>query len=302
MDKEQARFVLRSFRPDGEDAGDPDFTEALRLALENRELGEWLAHERAFDASFATALGAVDLPPNLRDDILACLAVERGDFPQAEDAGDASWIGALASIQPPPGLRDELLAAMDRTVNHTLDKPAPAKISLFRRFAVPLAAAAGIVLAVVVTRQQEQPTQVIAKSNRIPLEVVQAGFVKTFESPEFALEEMNPQHGILVSHLRSEKLPCPGWMPPGLEKVAGLGCRELVIDGKRGSLICFNRGEGGMVHMIIFLSKDLEGDFPDASHPAFARNGDWSTACWQRDGKVYMLMGQTSEKEISGLF
>ncbi len=302
MDKEQARFVLRSFRPDGADAGDPDFAEALKLALENRELGEWLAHERAFDASFAQALGAVDLPSNLRDDILACLAVERGDFPQAEDTADASWIGALASIQPPAGLRDELLAAMDRTVVRTVEKIAPRKISLFRRLAVPLAAAAGIALAVIVTRQEQQAPQVIAKSGRLPLEVVQAGFVKTFESPQFALEEKNPQHGVLVSHLRSEKLPCPNWLPPGLEKAAGLGCRELVIDGKRGSLICFNRGDQGVVHLIIFLRQDLEGDFPEASHPAFATNGDWSNACWQRDGKVYVLMGQTPETEISGLF
>ncbi len=298
MDKEQARFVLRSFRPDGADAGDPDFAEALKVALENRELGEWLAHERAFDASFSQALGTVDLPSNLRDDILACLAVERGDFPQAEDAGDASWIGALASIQAPTGLRDELLAAMDRTT----EKAAPRKIPQFLRFAVPLAAAAGIALAVFVTRPGEQPSQVIAQSGRIPLDVVQAGFVKTFESPQFALEEENPQHGVLVSHLRSEKLPCPNWLPPGLEKAAGLGCRELIIDGKRGSLICFNRGKNGLVHLIIFFRNDLEGDFPEASHPVFATAGDWSTACWQRDGKVYVLMGQTPEQEISGLF
>jgi hypothetical protein len=298
MDKEQARFVLRSFRPDGADAGDSDFAEALKLALENRELGEWLAHERAFDAAFATALGSVDLPSNLREDILACLAVERGDFPQAEDTGDASWIGALASIQPPSGLRDELLAAMDRTAK----KVAPAKVSIFRRLAIPLAAAAGIALAVIVTRHGNQAPQVIVASDRIPLEAVQAGFVKTFESPQFALEEQNPRHNVLVNHLRNEQLPCPNWMPPGLEKVAGLGCRELVIDGKRGSLICFNRGENGLVHLIIFLSKDVAGDFPDASNPRFAKFGDWSSACWERDGKVFVLMGETAEREINALF
>ncbi len=80
MDNEQARFILRSFRPDGADAGDPDFAEALKLAMENRELGEWLASERAFDAEFANALGTVDLPENLREDIMACLAAERGTF------------------------------------------------------------------------------------------------------------------------------------------------------------------------------------------------------------------------------
>ena len=116
MDKEQARFILRSFRPDGADSSDADFAEALKLAMENRELGEWLAHERAFDAAFATALGSVQLPENLREDILACLAVERGDFPQADDSTDAEWIGILATVKPPPELRGRILAAMDRTV------------------------------------------------------------------------------------------------------------------------------------------------------------------------------------------
>ena len=84
MDKEQARFILRSFRPDGADVDDKDFAEALALATENRELGEWLADERAFDAAFAKALSSVELPETLRQDILGCLAGERGDFPQAE--------------------------------------------------------------------------------------------------------------------------------------------------------------------------------------------------------------------------
>ncbi len=297
MDKETARFILRSFRPDGADSGDPDFAEALKLAMENRELGEWLAHERAFDAAFAQALGSVDLPENLREDILAGLAVERGDFPQAEDSTDAAWIGALASIQAPVGLRDEVLAAMHRSVGN----PRASRVSRFRRFAMPVAAAAGIALALLVTRQERHGNPV-AQINRIPVEAVQAGFLKTFESPKFALEQENPHSTQLINHLRAEKLPCPGWLPPGLENVPGLGCRELIIDGKRGSLLCFNRGADGLVHLIIFMREDLKGNFRSSTHPEFARNGDWSSACWERGGKVFVLMGKAPEEEISGLF
>ena len=57
MDKEQAKFILQSFRPDGADASDADFAEALEFAARDRELGEWLASERAADAQFANALG-----------------------------------------------------------------------------------------------------------------------------------------------------------------------------------------------------------------------------------------------------
>ncbi len=53
MDKEEARFILRCFRPDGADAENPDFAQALGWAAKDRELGEWLARERACDAGFA---------------------------------------------------------------------------------------------------------------------------------------------------------------------------------------------------------------------------------------------------------
>ena len=268
MDKEQARFILRSFRPDGADAGDPDFAEALKLATENRELGEWLASERAFDAAFAGALVTVDLPEHLREDILACLATERGDFPQAEDGNDAAWIGALASIQPPANLRDSVLAAMDRTA---MQENAPVSVSIFRRVAIPLAAAAGIALAFLMTRPAE-PTGAVVTNRTLPIEVVQAGFVQTFESPAFALEEKRDDQQVLVRHLRERKLPCPGKLPPGLQKVKGLGCRELVIDDKRGSLVCFQAGENGVIHMVIFRREDVSGDFPAIDHPAFCQS------------------------------
>ena len=298
MDKEQARFILRSFRPDGADAEDQDFAEALKLALENRELGEWLASERAFDAAFSKALADVDLPGHLREDILACLAAERGDFPQAEDSNDATWIGALASIHPPANLRDDVLAAMDRT--KAAEPVAKGKISIFRRAAIPLAAAAGIALAFLVTRPAK-PISPVA-SNRIPIDAVQAGFIRTIESPKFDLEEKNPQHVTLIQHLKERDLPCPSCLPPGLGNVEGLGCRELVIDGKRGSLICFKRGDGGVVHMVIFLRQDLEGSFPDIAHPEFAKNGKWSTARWQHGDKVFLLMGTCRPDKLTALF
>lgn len=295
MDKEQARFILRSFRPDGADAGDLDFAEALKLAVENRELGEWLAGERAFDAAFASALGAVDLPGHLREDIFACLAGERGDFPQAEDMNDAAWIGALASIQPPTSLRDEVLAAMDRTGNR--DR---VKISIFRRAAIPLAAAAGIALAFFITRSASPMSAV--KSGIVPISAVQAGFIRTFESPLFSLDEKREDQDVLVKHLQERELPCPCCLPPGLRNVKGIGCRELVIDGKRGSLICFDERENGVVHVVIFRREDVSGELPQMSHPAFAQSGNWATARWQDGENVFLLMSHTEVSKLTALF
>ena len=150
MDKEKARFILRSFRPDGEDVGDRDFAEALALAAEDRELGEWLAGERSLDAAFAKSLCSVEIPETLRQDILGCLAGERGDFPQAKDAEDAAWIGALASIEPPPMLRQNVLTAMERSVRDSRPKKA-----VWMRAMMPLAAAAGVALAFFLTRPND---------------------------------------------------------------------------------------------------------------------------------------------------
>jgi hypothetical protein len=296
MDKEQARFILRSFRPDGADVNDKDFAEALALAMENRDLGEWLADERAFDAAFARALSSVKLPETLREDILGCLAGERGDFPQAEDSRDAALIGALASIQPPPALREEIIAAMDRTaIAVRNDKP------FWKRFAVPLAAAAGVALAFLLTREDNSPNR-LAADGPLPVDVVQAGFIRTFESPLFSLDEQRENHQELIDSLKSRKLPCPGCLPPGLVNVKSIGCRELVIDGKSGSLICFDETVNGIVHLVIFRREDVCGELPEREHPEFAQKGHWAAARWEDDRNVFILIGATDVRKLATLF
>jgi hypothetical protein len=70
MNKEQARFILRCFRPDETDAEFPEFNEALALAAKDRELGEWLACERSMDSVFARALESVAIPCILRQELV----------------------------------------------------------------------------------------------------------------------------------------------------------------------------------------------------------------------------------------
>lgn len=295
MDKEQARFVLRSFRPDGADVDDHDFTDALALAAANRELGEWLAKERSLDAAFANALSSVELPGTLREDILGCLAGARGDFPQAEDDRDAAMIGALASIHPPGALRKEILAAMDRTARGKIEKRV-----FWKRLTMPLAAAAGIALAFLLTRRNDAP--LVVKNAPLPADLVQAGFIRTFESPLFSLDEKREDDRLLIANLKSRSLPSPCCLPPGLAHVKGIGCRELVIDGKRGSLICFDEREAGVVHLVIFRREDVSGSFPGPSHPDLNKKGCWASARWENHGNVYILIGNTDVEKLAALF
>lgn len=294
MDKERAKFILTSFRPDGADAANPDFAEALATAMENRDLGEWFAQERAFDGAFAEALAAVQLPENLRDEVIACLAIERGDFPQAEDADDALLVGAMASIMPPPQLRDRIIQAMD----HTAASPREAR-SFWRKFAIPLAAAAGIVFAFLMARPDED--SLVANNAKVRPEVIEASFIKTVSAPDFSLEIMGEDTQLLIAHLKNKQLPYPTSLPARLEALKGKGCRELNIDGRRGSLICYNLGKDGLIHLITFLRNDLEADSL-SNKPRFSRQGEWASAQWQDGQRVYLLMKKTEVATLAEYF
>ncbi len=71
MTEQEARFILQSYRPGGEDKDDPQFAEALREAERNPELARWLAEEQAFDCAVAAQLGALPAPFGLKTRILA---------------------------------------------------------------------------------------------------------------------------------------------------------------------------------------------------------------------------------------
>lgn len=308
MDKEEARFILRCFRPDGADAGNPDFAEALAWAAKDRELGEWLAHERSQDADFATALNAVTIPTDLREEILAGLALERGDLTPRPDAFDTSLIGAMASIHPPAGLRCEILAAMQRTA-------APRRSWRWTwQWGAPLAAAAGIAFAFIASRPDAVatdqgtladatpaeetrvtlPQELPQTGGAIPISIskVETGFISTYEDPGFTLDLKNPDHHALFEHLKSAKLPCPNaCLPKGLKDVPGLGCRELKIDGKRGALVCFKQ-EDDLVHLVAFKRCDVKCRLPKKGEPDITKHGKWSVARWADDEWVYVLMGE----------
>lgn len=66
MDKQEARLLLQSYRPDGQDASDPAFAEALALASQDAELGRWLESECALDKVIGQRLREFPVPPDLR--------------------------------------------------------------------------------------------------------------------------------------------------------------------------------------------------------------------------------------------
>ena len=306
MDKEQARFILRSFRPDGEDAHDPEFAAALQLATQDRELGEWFARERATDAGFSKALGSLEIPETLRNEILDALAWQRGDMPHAESPDDDAWTRALATITPPPGMRESILAAM-----HACAPDRKTPFPAWKKFGIPAAAAAAVAVAFTLpadvwTRGGESTATVdagwAAPAPPMPIELVRAGFINIYQQQEFTLDTGRASHREIMRHLEERGLPCPSCIPPGLREIEGIGCREIIIDGRRGTLVCYERGEGGLVHLVIFRAEDIQDELPYRRNAVFSQHDEWAEASWRNDENAFILLGHTTVPQIASLF
>jgi hypothetical protein len=77
VDNQEAKFILKAYRPGGQDANDPRFAEALAQARRDPLLERWFRESVAFDAAVTEKLRAVVPPAGLRENILAGAKVSR---------------------------------------------------------------------------------------------------------------------------------------------------------------------------------------------------------------------------------
>lgn len=113
MTQSEARFILSAFRPNGADAVDPSFAEALAQASSDPELRAWFEHSRAHDARIASRLAEIAPPPGLREAILAGARVSRPPPPSSRIS--RFWpvwltVAAAAGLAIAVWLRGPLLA------------------------------------------------------------------------------------------------------------------------------------------------------------------------------------------------
>lgn len=95
MNNDEAKFILRAYRPGGRDAGDPAFAAGLEQARRDPALGAWFAREQAHDAAIAGKLREVMPPAGLREAILAGGKVSaRARGPWLRPA----WLAAAAAV------------------------------------------------------------------------------------------------------------------------------------------------------------------------------------------------------------
>lgn len=72
MNNEEAKLILQAYRSGGQDAGDPQFREALEQVQRDPELARWFANEQALDSRISAKLKASITPPvHLKSQLLA---------------------------------------------------------------------------------------------------------------------------------------------------------------------------------------------------------------------------------------
>lgn len=71
MTNDEAKFLLQGYRPDGRDAQDPQFTEALEQVKRDPALEQWFREQQAFDSVLSEKVRSVSVPAHLKSDILA---------------------------------------------------------------------------------------------------------------------------------------------------------------------------------------------------------------------------------------
>ena len=70
MNREEARFILKAYRPGESDARDPEVAQALALAESDPALRLWLERQIASQAILRESLRQIPIPPDLRERIL----------------------------------------------------------------------------------------------------------------------------------------------------------------------------------------------------------------------------------------
>lgn len=88
MTNEEAKFMLQGYRPNGADADNEAFAEALAQANRDPSLSAWFEREQEFDATVAAKLANISAPAGLRESILAGTKLSSAS---AETTASRAW-------------------------------------------------------------------------------------------------------------------------------------------------------------------------------------------------------------------
>src|SRR5262245_46204661 len=93
MNREEAKYILRSYHLGGCDAEDPQFRDALETLKRDPELASWFEQEQAIDVNLSRKFTSFPVPPGLKSQLLAARKV----VPRRAWWQRSVWITAAAA-------------------------------------------------------------------------------------------------------------------------------------------------------------------------------------------------------------
>jgi hypothetical protein len=191
-----------------------------------------------------------------------------------EQAFDQAMAAHLAAVPAPFGLKTRILAQATA--------PAGARTS---RWLIGLAGAVALLfLLAQVVSLWRHPAPASAALPDYARAMV--GFIQ--QGPPLDMESDNL--GTIKNWL-AQKEASPVEIPPALAALAPVGCRVFSFRGHKVTLICFERGDDRVAHLFV-VDRAAMPLMKSGAPPVFADFGDWTTASWVENDRVYMIAVQ----------
>lgn len=265
MTIDEAKKILTASRPGERDPDVPGLESALALARTDPELQAWWEREQAFDRALQSGLEEISPPEGLRERIL--------EASEAEFSKDGKIAPETSKNRIP-----------------------------FFNWALPLAAAAAIVVAVFTLLPQ--PTGNPDTGDAALPELI-AHLDQTLFQPDYIrLETRSNSLGELQAYLTGNQTPALRETPGNLIEMSPIGCMQVHFRGVKLGLICFEDGRR-VFHVFSAAREDLPNILPDIrpeNLPAVFETDDTRYKIWTDSQNVNILTHNGHKDEIETFF
>ncbi len=263
MSPEKAKSILNAART-GDPADDlPDFEAALALTRTNPELKAWWEREQEFNRALESH---------------------------------------LCAVPPPPDLRDRILQAIESDSGSTASSRAPANLIPFLNWALPIAAAAAVLIAVFTLLPQQDP----ASSSVDPALPGLIAYLdqSLYLEDTIQLETRSRSLGELQAYLANTQTPALKEAPPGFVGFSPIGCLQVHFKGVKVGLICFEN-EHRIFHVFSAKREAFSTLLPEIRPENLStvfETGGIHYKIWTDDENVNILTHKGNEEDIESFF
>jgi len=190
-----------------------------------------------------------------------------------EQAFDRAIAAHLGNLPAPFGLKTRILAQL---------RP-PAAAARWS-WAVKLAGAAALLFLltqIVSLFRPAAPRELVSNYAREMVSFIRLGGTLDMKS-----DDLGQIEGWL-----SKRDAAPGFVPPRLAALQPLGCRLFSFRDQTVTLICFKRDNDRLAHLFV-VGRAALPQMKAGAPPVFTSVGDWMTASWVENDRVYMIAVQ----------